>query len=72
MNLDTLAIGHEGVFGWTTNRTRVTYVRYSAFWHLNSKANRDLEGFYEKEIDSPGIFESENVNRFGFRVSIDH
>jgi hypothetical protein len=31
-----------------------------------------LEGFYEKGIDSPGIFESENVNRFGLRVSIDH
>ena len=72
MNLDTLAIGHEGVFGWTTNRTRITYVRYSAFWHLNSKTNRDLEGFYEKGIDSPGALESENVNLFCFGVSVDH
>jgi hypothetical protein len=69
---DTLSIGHEATTGLTTNTTTLTYVRYNAYWRVNSRTNLDLAAFYEHADDSPGVFQSESVDRVGFSVSIGY
>jgi hypothetical protein len=69
---DSLSVGHETITGLTTNSTTLTYVRYSAFWRVNSRTNFNLGAFYEQGDDSPGVFQSENVDRFGLSVGIDY
>jgi hypothetical protein len=69
---DGLSIGHEATIGLTTNTTTLTYVRYNASWRVNSRTNLDLAAFYEHGGDSPGVFQSENVDRVGFSVGISY
>jgi hypothetical protein len=69
---DSLSVGHETTTGLTTNSTTVSYVRYSAYWRVNSRTNLDLSAFYEHADDSPGIFQSEAVDRYGFGATIDY
>jgi hypothetical protein len=69
---DDLSIGHQATIGLTTNTTTLTYVRYNANWRVNSRTNLNLAAFYEHGEDSPGIFQSERVDRLGFSVSIGY
>jgi hypothetical protein len=69
---DGLSVGHEATLGLTTNTTTLTYVRYNADWRVNSRTNVNLAAFYEHGDDSPGVFESENIDRVGFSVSIGY
>jgi hypothetical protein len=67
-----LSVGHEATLGLTTNTTTLTYVRYNADWRVNSRTNLSIGAFYEHGNDSPGVFESENIDRIGFYVSIGY
>ena len=69
---DGVSIGHEATIGLTTNTTTLTYVRYNADWRVNSRTNLNLAAFYEHGNDSPGVFESENIDRIGFSVSLGY
>jgi Putative beta-barrel porin 2 len=69
---DGVSIGHEATIGLTTNTTTLTYVRYNADWRVNSRTNLNLAAFCEHGNDSPGVFESENIDRIGFSVSIGY
>jgi hypothetical protein len=69
---DGLSVGHEAIIGLTTNTTTLTYVRYNADWRVNSRTNLYLAAFYEHGNDSPGVFESENIDRIGFSASIGY
>jgi hypothetical protein len=69
---DSLAVGHETTTGLTTNSTTLTYLRYAAFWRVNSRTNLNLSAFYEHADDSPAIFQSEHVDRYGFGATIDY
>jgi uncharacterized protein (PEP-CTERM system associated) len=69
---ETFDIGRDAMLGFTTNTTELTYVRYGAFWRINSKATLALEAFYEHGLDSPSDFESERVNRYGVGATLDY
>jgi len=69
---DGLSIGREGILGFTTNTTELTYVRYFADWRLGSRTSLELAAFYEHGRDSAGVFQSERVDRVGFSASISY
>jgi hypothetical protein len=70
--VQTLLIGHEADVGLTTNYTEATFVRYRANWRVNSRLNCDLHASYEHGVDSPGFFQSENVDWYGVGVNFDY
>ncbi|HEY4815289.1 MAG TPA: hypothetical protein VIH58_11455 [Chthoniobacterales bacterium] len=69
---ESLAIGREAQTGLTTNFTTINYVRYAADWRINSRITLNLAAFYEHGVDSPGLFESERINRIGFSAGFGY
>jgi hypothetical protein len=69
---ESLSTGREAQTGLTTNFTTVTYVRYAADWRINSRITLNLGAFYEHGVDSPGLFQSERINRVGFSAGLGY
>jgi Putative beta-barrel porin 2 len=70
--VQTLSVGHEADIGLTTNYTEVAFVRYRANWRVNSRLNCELHGSYEHGVDSPGFFQSENVDWYSAGFNFDY